>query len=243
MRRTLWLAVALSPALMASQCIHPVHVAVAPGRQPGDAPAFDFEYRGEPLTYVEAFQVADCLDPRAQPVTWRIVRDGQTPNAPGPLRVTYGGVPRGYREMTPAQPLAPGGCYHATVEALPPLGEPMRTPAGGETFRLLPNGRIVVGQPAGLFNNPRPFRQLNRAAVGCTRGWRRADTAADSAAVDAREYALLDARVSCGWLFSQWPGVVEDPLSTERATLALAGLLAAYVSLGLLSELIPDIPQ
>jgi hypothetical protein len=243
MRRKLWLALALCPGLMASTCIHPAYVRVAPGPRIDEPPAFHFEYRGEPLTYVEEFQVADCADPRTHSPAWRIAREGQTPPAIGPLRIVYGRVPQGYRESTPAQPLAPGGCYHATVEVLPPVGELIRSPAGGETFRLLPNGRIIVGQPAGLFNNPRPFRQLNRAAVGCKRGWRRARTAADSAAVDAREYKVLDARVSCGWLFAEWPGVVDDPTSTERATLALAGLLVVYVSAGLLLEQIPDVPQ
>jgi hypothetical protein len=243
MHRKLWLALALCPTLMASTCIHPAHVRVAPGPRIDEPPAFHFEYRDEPLTYVESFQVTDCLDPRAPSVAWRIVREGQPPADFGPLRIVYGRVPQGYRETAAAQPLAPGGCYDATVEILPPVGVPIRNPAGGETFRLLPNGRIIVGQPAGLFNNPRPFRQLNRAAVGCTRGWRRADTAADSAAVDAWEYEVLDARVSCGWLFTEWPGVVDDPTSTERATLALAGLLVVYVSGGLLLEQIPDVPQ
>lgn len=243
MRNKLWLAVALGPALMASRCIHPVDVGVTPAPRTGDAPAFQFGYRGEPLTYVEEFQVADCQATGPERVTWRIVRDGQTPTDSEPLRITYGVLPRGYRQETPPRPLAPGGCYRASAVAMAPVGESLGPPSGGETFRLLPNGQVIVGEPGSIFGNTRPFRQLNRASVGCTRGWRRADTAADSAAVDAREYEVLDTRVSCGWLFTEWPGVVEDPVSTERATLTLAGLLAIYVSLGLLSEYIPDVPQ
>jgi len=242
MRNKLWLAVALCPWLLASTCIYPVAVGVEPGPRPGDAPAFNFAYRDDPLTYVEEFQVAECATVRPQSVVWRIVRDGQTPPATGTLRLVYGSVPQGYRETAAARPLAPGGCYRATVEVLAPLGEPIRSPGGGETFRLLPNGRMIVGEPGGLFHNSRPYRQLNRASVGCTRGWRRAATAADSASVAAREYAVLDARVSCGWLFSEWPTVVEDPASTERTGLALAGLLAVYVSLGLLLDMIPEVP-
>lgn len=228
---------------MASQCIEPVYVGVAQGPPPADEPTFRFTYRREPLTYVEAFQVAACRDPDARTPTWRIVRDGQTPPDTGPLRLTYGRVPRGYRETSGAQPLQPGGCYHASVEVLAPIGVPVRSPAGGERFRVLPNGQLVVGHAGGLIHNTRPFRQLNRASVGCTRGWRRARTAADSAAVAAREYPVLDARVSCEWLFTEWRDVVDEPLSTERAGLALAGLLAVVVSLGLLLEQIPEVPR
>jgi hypothetical protein len=242
-RRKLFLAVALCPALMASQCIEPVYVGVVPGRQPADAPAFQFLYRRDLLSYVEEFRVAACGDPGTRSPAWRIVRDGQTPPDMGPLRLTYGRVPRGYREMQAAQPLEPGGCYDASVHVLAPAGVPIRTPAGAERFRVLPNGQLVVGHSGGLIHNTRPFRQLNRASVGCTRGWRRARTAADSAAVDAREYPVLDARVSCDWLFTEWRDVVNEPLSTERAGLALAALLAVFVTLGLLLEQLPEWAQ
>ena len=240
MRRKLWLAMALSPVLMASTCMEPVHVRVDPGPRPEDAPAFHFIYDGDAVTYVEEFQVAKCRSAGTRAPMWRIVRDGQTPTDIEPLRIVYGQVPRGYRETTAPQPLDPGGCYRASVDYLAPVGRPIRHPAGVETFRLLANRQVIAGGPAGLIHNTRPFRQLNRAAVACTRGYRRADTAADSAAVSAREYAVLDARVSCDWLYSEWPDLMEEPLSTERASLAMAVLLAVYVGLGLLLEQIPD---
>ena len=244
MRGKLWLAVALCPALMASQCIEPAYVGVQQGPRPADPPAFDFAYDGAALTYVEEFQVADCRGAsRLRAPMWRIEREGQPPADIGPLRITYGRAPRGYRETTAAKPLEPGGCYDATVEVLAPVGVPIRSPAGKERFRLLPTGRLVVGYPGGLINNSRPFRELNRAAVGCTRGWRRADTATDSARVAAREYVILDARVSCDWLYTRWPDLVDEPLATERATLSLAGLVTLFISLGLLLEYLPDPPQ
>lgn len=243
MRRKLFFALALCPVLMASQCIEPVYVDVAQGRQAGGAPTFQFAYRRELLTYVEAFQVAECQERGGRSSTWRIVRDGQTPPDNAPLRLTYGQVPRGYREMEAAQPLRPGGCYDASVEILAPVGQPIRTPAGDERFRVLPNGQLVVGYSDGLIHNTRPFRQLNRASVGCTRGWRRARTAADSAAVDAREYPVLNARVSCDWLFTEWRDVVDEPGSTERAGLGIAALLVVFAGLGLLMEQIPEWPQ
>jgi hypothetical protein len=239
MRTKLWLAVALCPALMASQCIEPLYLRVDPGPEADDVPAFRFIYDGDPVTYVDELQVTTCETRRVP--TWRIVRDGQSPTDMRPLRIIYGQLPRGYRETTAAQPLQAGGCYRATAEYPAPVNTPVRTLPGRETFRLLPNGQVIAGEPVSVFNNPRPFRQLNRAAVGCTRGYRRADTAADSAAVDAREYGVLDARVTCGWLFSQWPDVVAEPVGTERATLTLAGLLALYVGVGLLLDQIPEV--
>lgn len=243
MRRKLLLALALCPVLMASQCIEPVYVGVAQGPEPEDAPTFRFSLRRELLAYVEEFQVAECPDRNGRSAMWRIVRDKQTLPDNEPLRVTYGRVPRGYRETAAAQPLEPGGCYAASVVILPPVGTPIRRPAGDERFRLLPNRRIVVGESAGLIHNTRGFRQLNRASVGCTRGWRRARTAADSAAVAAREFPVLDARVSCNWLFSEWSDVVEEPLSTERAALGITTALVVFFTLGFLSEQIPEVPE
>lgn len=244
MRGKLWLALALSPLLMASTCTTPVHVRVDPGPRMDDAPSFRFSFDGQALTYVEEFAISECrrAGGPVHPVqTWRIVRDGQTPTDITPLRIPYGQVPRGYRETTDAQPLKAGGCYRASVEYLPPIDRPVIGPSG-VTFRLLPNRQVIAGEPAGVFHDTRPFRQLNRAAVRCTRGYRRADSAADSAAVDAREHDVLDARVSCGWLFSQWPDVVQEPVSTERVGLGIIALLATYISLGLLLEQLPD-PQ
>lgn len=242
-RRKLLPALALCPVLMASRCIEPAYVGVAQGPEPDYAPTFQFSYRRELLAYVEEFQVVDCDDPAGHSPMWRVIRDGQTPTDIAPLRLPYGQVPRGYRETAAPEPLEPGGCYEAWVEVLAPVGLPIASLPGAERFRLLPNRQLVIGYSAGLINNTRAFRQLNRAAVGCTRGWRRAHTAADSAVVAAREHPVLDARVSCGWLFSEWRDVVEEPLSTERAGLTLAGLLAVFVALGLLLEQIPEVPR
>lgn len=70
-----------------------------------------------------------------------------------------------------------------------------------------------------------------------------APDASGRCSADVREYPVLDARVSCGWLFGHWPDVANAPASTERAGLTLADLLALYVSLDLLSEQIPELPQ
>lgn len=241
MRGKLWLALVLAPVLMASQCYSVVDVEVEPGAAGGDAPTFGFEFRGDVLTRLETFTVRSCTGDR-DPTVWQLERTDAPDTETEPLRITYGRLPRGYRETRPAPPLEPGGCYRANAVAVDQPA-PLSSTLGGETFRLLPNRRLVLGEPGGVLLSTRPFRQLNRASVGCTRGWRRARTAADSAAVSSREYTVLDARVSCEWLFSHWPDVATDPASTERVALATASLLVVYVTLGLLSEQIPELPQ
>ncbi|HYR07691.1 MAG TPA: hypothetical protein VEQ60_07975 [Longimicrobium sp.] len=241
MRSALWLAIAISPLLMASQCYPVVDVSVAPGAAAGDPPSFQFAFRGDVLPRVQSFEVRRCGSDNDRMV-WQLKLADAPDTEAEQLRITYGRVPPGYRESWPAVPLEPGGCYRANAVA---VDQPLLYSAtfGGATFRVLPNRTMIVGSPGGLVHNTRPFRQLNRAAVGCHRGWRRARTRADSAAVDARRYPVLDDRPSCDWLNTHWPELMSEPASTERAGLALAGLLVLYVTLGLLSEQIPEWPQ
>jgi hypothetical protein len=240
MRGKLWLAVALLPALMAMQCFHLIRVQVAPGPAVDDPPSFGFAYRGDPLTVVESFRVSECRGGRG--AVWQIQRDARTPTDTQPLRITYGRVPRGYREAKPAEPLAPGGCYDARARGLLDEAAVMGG-FGSETFHLLPNRRMFVGSPGGLATSSRPFRQLNRAAVGCQRGYRRARTQADSAAVDAREYGVLDARLSCGWLYATWPDLMEDPVTTEHGLLAVLGVAGLVAGVVILDQVLPDPPD
>jgi hypothetical protein len=241
MRRRLWLAIAISPLMMAMQCFRLARVEVSPGAAPSDPPAFDFTYRGQPLAGVETFRVESCAAD-GRHLLWQVERIGQTLTETEPLRITYGQVPRGFREDRPAAALQPGGCYHASATGMEEV-ELSGMIVLGESFYLLPSRRMFAGSPAGLVHNSRPFRQINRAAVGCRRGWRRARTQADSAAAGARRYPVLDERLSCDWLNTHWPDLMAEPASTERAALAVATLLAVYVSLGILSEQLPEIPQ
>jgi hypothetical protein len=241
MRRTLWLALAISPLLMASQCFRVARVQVSPGAAPGDPPSFGFAYRGQPLTGVQSFRVESCSADGQGPL-WQIARVDETLTETEPLRITYGQVPRGFRERRPAEPLQAGGCYHASARGMEEV-QLSRMIISGESFYLLSNRRMIVGSPAGLLHNPRPFRQINRAAAGCHRGYRRARTQEDSAAVDARRYRVLDDSPSCEWLNTHWPDLMSEPASTERTALTLTGRLVLYVTLGLLAEQIPEWPQ
>jgi hypothetical protein len=227
------MAAALVPALMANQCIRFVDVRTSPGPAAGDPPSFSFAFGGDALEVVRGFEVTPCAGARGS-ATWSIVADGVTQRLAGPLRITYGRVPVGYREKVPARPLEPGGCYRAAAEGVDLLAIPR-----GETLRILPNGRVIAGEPGGVLTSSAPFRQLNRASVGCARGYRRADTAADSAMVGAREYAVLDARVSCAWLNERWPELMSEPVATGRGVLGLLAGIAALAGLIFLADLIP----
>lgn len=229
------MAIALAPALMANQCFKLIDIRVAPDPAAGDAPSFSFAYDGERLSVVKSFEVSGCPGGRWGRM-WRIVPDGRTQHPGEPLRITYGRPPRGYREEVPAQPLAPGGCYRAQAEG---IGLPALN-FGGETFRILPSGRMVAGQPGGFLTSSTPFRQLNRAAVGCARGFRRAGTAADSARVQAREYPVAGERLSCGWLLESWPDVMSEPITTERGVLAVIAAVATIAGFVLFGQLLPD---
>lgn len=236
MRGKLTFVLCLTPALLASTCIPLLKVSVDPGPSASGPPAFTARHGGDPVYGVKALQVTECSNRAA--AVWHIIR-GTLPSPPtAPMRITYGSAPAGYREETPAGELEPGGCYHVVVQGGPELlGSYL---PHGETFRVLPNGQIAVGEPGGLLFSSRPYRHTNRAAVGCTRGYRRARTAADSAAVDAREYPVLDARVTCRWLYDTWPDVMTDPVTTEQGVLWGSVLVASYVGLGLLFEQIPE---
>lgn len=242
MRAKLWLALALTPALLATTCFYYVGVEVEPGDTPADPPAFRFEYRGDPVA-VEAFQVSVCPDtaeyvsPDAFPypasaIAWRIVREERRPARPEDLRIVYGQVPAGFREETRAQPLRPGGCYHAGAQGRTP--KETSTVHGGEMLHVLPDGRLLTSESGGLAG-PRPFREINRASVACARGYRRALTAADSAAVDERAFSVMDASLTCGWLNENWPDLMSNPRSGERTTLALI-LSGAAVLAGILAS-------
>lgn len=243
-RRAPWPAVALAPLLMATSCPAFVRVGVEPGPAPdGSTPEFRFDYERTSLRELASLTIHGCpgrapesveYDSALQrlPVVWRIVRQAEAPLQAEPLRITYGRVPAGYREEARAAPIEPGGCYHAHAVAFPDRSTRQAYVGGlqgGRTFRLLSDGRLVLGTPAVPAFDSRPLREINRAAVRCTRGYGRASTRVDSAAVDAREQTVLDTPVSCGHLRTQWPDVMHSPVTRERTVLALlaVGLGAA----------------
>jgi hypothetical protein len=244
-RRAPRLVLALVPLLLATSCPAFISVHVEAGPAGPTAPELRFSYERTPLRKVDSLTVYACPQRAVYgagydsallqlPVRWRITRETPADAAAEPLRVIYGRLPAGYREEAPAAPLAVGGCYHARVVARldSALAKPLKwfDVDGGQTFRLLPDGRLIVGSPEGTFFDRRPLRETNRAAVACARGYRRARTTADSAAVDAREHLILEHPLSCGWLRAHWPDVLNGPQTTERTLLGALGLAIGIVA-------------
>ncbi|HYR07690.1 MAG TPA: hypothetical protein VEQ60_07970 [Longimicrobium sp.] len=238
-RRAPWLVIALAPLLLATSCPAFIRVGVEPGpAADGSTPEFRFDYERTALRELQSLTIYGCPDDELYsfrydsalqrlPVVWRIVREDDAPLRAQPLRITYGRVPAGYREETRAAPIARGGCYRAHAVAFADTAIRqiyIGGLEGGQTFRLLSDGRLVLGTPTVPMFDSRPLRQINRAAVGCTRGYRRAWTPADSAAVDAREYAVLNTPLSCGHLRTHWPDAMRGPVTRERTVLGLLGL-------------------
>lgn len=250
-RRAARAAVALAPLLMATSCPAFVRVGVEPGpARDGSTPEFRFDYTRTSLRELTSLTIYGCPDQELYsfaydsalqrlPVVWRIVRQAEAPLRVEPLRITYGRVPAGYREETPPAPIEPGGCYRAHAVAFPDRSTEQAYVGGlegGQTFRLLSNGRLVLGTPTVPVLDSRPLRQINRAAVGCTGGYRRARTQADSAAVDAREHTVLDTPLSCGHLRTQWQDAMHAPVTRERTVLGLLGLGLGAIALLLAGE-------
>jgi hypothetical protein len=242
--------IALTPLLLATSCPAFVRVGVEPGAAAdGSTPEFRFDYERTALRELESLTIYGCPDEELYsfkydsalqrlPVVWRIVRQEDALMRTQPLRITYGRVPAGYREEARAAPIVPGGCYYARAVAFADTAVRqiyIEGLEGGQTFRLLSDGSLVLGTPIVPLLDSRPLRQINRAAVGCIRRYRRARTPADSAAVDAREYAVLDTPLSCGHLRTQWPDAMRSPVTRERTLLGLLGLGLSTAAL-LLSE-------
>lgn len=254
MRRTLWLVIAISPLLMATSCPLVVDVQVEPGATEAE-PEFGFSFQRKPLGGVDTLRVFGCPDRelygiqldsalQAAPVMWSIVREGAAPASAEPFRLTYGRLPAGYHESAPARPLRPGGCYYMVAQVMEDSAAGIRRSGyaipGAQVLRLLPDGRMIVGMPIGPFLNSRPFREINRAGVGCRRTYRRARTAADSTAAAGREYEIMGTPLTCEWLYAHWPDVMSGPTATERALLALLGLGATIGALILYNQAEPQ---
>jgi hypothetical protein len=150
--------------------------------------------------------------------------------------IVYGATPPGFFTRKPAEALVPGGCYQ--VWASGRLRESGRAAIGSGGFRVLADGTVANGtgaQGRRLENE----KEVDRAAVGCRRGYRRARTASDSAGVDARVWAVSDTTITCGFLRTRSPETIARAESTERLLLQAAGGLVAAVALWRLGDHLP----
>lgn len=216
-------AVMAVPLLLATACTILMELRLEPGSTVHDL-AFTATYHGEPVTSVREFEVYACRPLFLKTPVWKIVRDAEAVPSSLPLRITYGRVPFGYREVAPAQPLATGKCYAAVAEG---------ARVGSLEFRVEPDGRVVgVGLGMGALAGGGEQRQVDSAVRNCAFAYRAARSAPDTAAVDERAYPLADTAVSCRTLRTVLPDQIENPPpGLGRRLLQAGGAVALLIGI------------
>ena len=215
--------------LTATTCFPRLDVDVRAGTEPG-RPMIEGKVKREVIGGLSELKVTSCGPSYLEETTWKIERDD---SLAGPVVVTYGRVPPGFRETVPAAPLRPGRCYLAAAAWSGGMVMP-----GAREFDVLEDGGIRE-RSAGVFSGSWT-RELERGAVGCVRGYRRARTPADSSAVDARAFPLADTTLTCGYLRENTPTELAESMSSERRVLLLALYLSVLVGASVLMDQIPE---
>ncbi|HEX9937310.1 MAG TPA: hypothetical protein VGB15_09310 [Longimicrobium sp.] len=224
--RRLGLTACLAVPLLAMSCPPKMSVHLDPASA-ANAPSFTFSRQDVLLGSVREFGVYACRPTQLQKPLWVIRSDTATAAPRGSvLRVTYGQVPQGYVAENPAVPLEPRRCYEAAV-----IGAEYSWP-GTKDFYLERDGRVRALRGETAFELAiKQEQRWNRAAVQCRRGYRRARSAGDSAAVDVRSYPVADTTLTCGWMRQAFPGDIAEAVSTERGTAAFLGFVALMAGL------------
>jgi hypothetical protein len=228
MRRSL-AVLAGAPLLMATSCIRTIDLETSPGPERG-RPVITASSGRRAATITE-LRVERCRPEPLRQVAWSIIAK-DFPDSTGTADpIVYGVLPRGFVERHPAQPLSSGGCYQMQGSGIV-AGDPPELPA---TAR----GEFVLGAD-GTFTAPGPVEvrhenQLGKAAVTCRFAFRRAQTAADTAAVDARVFPVADTTVTCGLMRTRLATTMRsEPGPRARVTTVLiaAAELGAIIWLG-----------
>lgn len=229
MRKSL-AVLAMMPVTMATQCIPRFDVRTSPGPEPMQA-VFTGDRGGEPVE-LRKLTVARCRPGVAHHVVWDASVGSASDSTVRADSVVYGRAPEGSDELAKAEPLIAGGCYEVFASGLTRAGRYARGTGG---FRVRPDGVVIDGTgPMGRrFGNE---KEVDRAAVGCRRDYRRARTAADSATVDARVWPISDTTLTCGDLRRRAPDAIATTESTERLVLQAAAGIAALAALFVLQD-------
>jgi hypothetical protein len=214
---------AMGPLLMATQC-HPVYdLRVSPGPEPGQA-VFTGARKNE-RAEIGTVTVALCRPGEVSRVVWSASR---VEKSAGPDSVTYGeGAPR-FAAERPPEPLRAGGCYEVFTSGTLHASGRYATGSGG--FHLLADGTVRNGTgPEG--SRLTSWRQVDRAAVGCKRAYRRAPTLQDTVRIDARTWQVADTTLTCGDLRYRHTETLARAESTERLILQVSAGVAGLIAL------------
>ena len=230
MRRSL-AVLAIAPVLMATQCYPRYDVQVSPG--PAPKQAVFTGVRDKEAVELGSVTVARCRPSLLHHVVWDVDIRETADSIPASDSLVYGAAPAGFFERKGPEPLVAGGCY--TVSSWGRLRESGRRAMGSGGFHVLPDGTVAngLGARGGRLAGE---NQVERAAVGCRRDYRRAGTAADSTRVDARVWAVADTSITCGFLRTRHPEIIATTESTEWRLVQVAGGIAAIAALLVLED-------
>lgn len=229
MRKSL-AVLAMMPVTMATQCFPRFDVRTLPGPEPMQA-VFTGDRGGQPVE-LSSVTVARCRPSVVHHVVWDAKMGSEADGKPRVDSVVYGQAPRSTDEQSAAEPLIAGGCYEVFASGRTLSGEYARGTGG---FRVRPDGVVIDGTgPMG--RRLASEKQVDRAAVGCRRDYRRARNAADSATVDARVWAISDTTITCGYLRLRAPEVIAETESTERRLLEIAAGVAVLAAIFVLED-------
>jgi hypothetical protein len=221
---------AMMPVTMATQCYPRFDVRTSPGPEPMQA-VFTGDRGGQPVE-LRTVYVTRCRPSVVHHVAWDATVQSELDPKVRVDSVVYGRAPKGAAERSAAEPLIAGGCYEVSASGRTVTGEYARGTGG---FRVRPDGVVIDGTgPMGsrLANE----KEVDRAAVGCRRDYRRARTAADSVTVDARVWPVSDTTITCGYLRRRAPDAIAETESTERVVLQAAAGVAAIAALLVLQD-------
>jgi hypothetical protein len=227
MRKSL-AVLAMAPVLMATQCVEQFDVQVSPGPEPM-RPVIT-AVRGKGAVELREVHVALCRVSVVPHTVWMASRaSGAAPTD----SVTYGDPSADFLSQRPPEPLRAGGCY--TVGASGSVSGSSLPARGYGGFRVMADGSVQNGTGE-LGRRLSQEQEVDRAAVGCRRAYRRARSLADSAAVDARAWPVSDTTVTCRFLRQRDPEMIARAESTERLLLQAAGGIVAAAALMVLQD-------
>ena len=229
MRRSL-AVLAMVPGLMATQCYERFDVQVSPGPEPM-RPVIA-ALHGKDTVELREVHVALCRVGILPHAVWSASRQLEK-GAARVDSVTYGDPSAGFFSQRPPEPLRAGGCY--TVGASGRVSGSSLPARGFGGFRVLADGSVQNGTGE-LGRRLEREREVDRAAVGCRRGYRHARNPADSAAVDARDWTVSDTTITCGFLRARHADLIARTESTERALLGTLGAITIVAALLVLED-------
>ena len=233
MRRCLAI-LAAAPLLTATTCFRSYELRTSPRPEPGK-PAITGWSGTRPVT-VNQLSVERCRPSELRHEAWSIARKDRSDSTAAPEPIIYGELPKGFEEEHAPEPLAAGVCYE--MRGFGTVADSTREFAVGRGgFHVLRDGTVAPGG-GGWRESLHYDREFERAAVHCRRAFRGVRTAEQTAAVDARAFAISDTSVTCGDMRTRFAQTMRETPSTEKTALGIVALVAALGTIFWLEDVV-----